>query len=139
MIIRIKYKNVQPLEKLAVGDWIDLTLAENLWIKKDEHKLVPLGVAMELPEGYEAWIAPRSSTFKKYGLIQTNTPGIVDNSFCGDNDWWFWSVYATRDVSIPKGTRVCQFRIMKKMENIDFVEVDILGNKDRNGCGSTGK
>ena len=138
MIIRIKYKNVQPLEKLAVGDWIDLTLAENLWIKKDEHKLVPLGVAMELPEGYEAWIAPRSSTFKKYGLIQTNTPGIVDNSFCGDNDWWFWSVYATRDVSIPKGTRVCQFRIMKKMENIDFVEVDVLGNKDRNGCGSTG-
>lgn len=138
MVIRIKYKNVQPLEKLTVGDWIDLTLAENLWIKKDEHKLVPLGVAMELPEGYEAWIAPRSSTFKKYGLIQTNTPGIVDNTFCGDNDWWFWSVYATRDVSIPKGTRVCQFRIMKKMENIDFVEVDILGNKDRNGCGSTG-
>lgn len=143
MEIKIKYntaeyKGLVPLEQTEKGDWIDLSIASDVWMKKGDFKLIPLGVAMELPEGYEAHIAPRSSTFKKYGLIQTNCPGIIDNTYCGDNDWWFWSVYATRDISIPKGTRVCQFRVVEKMPSVTFNTVEKLGNQDRGGCGSTG-
>ena len=140
MKIRVKYldKTIEPLEKIEKGDWIDLRCAEDVELKKGDRGCLPLGIAMELPEGYEAWVLPRSSTFKKWGILQTNCMGIIDNIYCGDNDWWFYPYYATRDAKINKGDRICQFRIQKKMENIEFETVEILGNKDRGGCGSTG-
>ena len=140
MKIRIKYLNdsIPHLEKTEIGDWIDLRSAEDVELKKGENKLIHLGVAMELPKGYEAHIVPRSSTFKKWGIIQTNHMGVVDNTYCGDDDWWFMSVYATRDVKIEKDDRICQFRIEKKMPKIKFETVEILGNENRNGFGSTG-
>lgn len=140
MKIRIKYLNdsINRLEKIEKGDWIDLRSAEDVELKKGENKLIHLGVAMELPKGYEAHIVPRSSTFKKWGIIQTNHMGVVDNTYCGDDDWWFMSVYATRDVKIEKDDRICQFRIEKKMPKIKFETVEVLGNKNRNGFGSTG-
>ena len=140
MKIRIKYLNdsINRLEKIEKGDWIDLRSAEDVELKKGENKLIHLGVAMELPKGYEAHIVPRSSTFKKWGIIQTNHMGVVDNTYCGDDDWWFMAVYATRDVKIEKDDRICQFRIEKKMPKIKFETVEVLGNKNRNGFGSTG-
>lgn len=140
MKIRIKYLNdsINRLEKIEKGDWIDLRSAEDVELKKGENKLIHLGVAMELPKGYEAHIVPRSSTFKKWGIIQTNHMGVIDESYKGDGDWWFMSVYATRDVKIEKGDRICQFRIEKKMPKIKFETVEVLGNENRGGCGSTG-
>jgi dUTP pyrophosphatase len=140
MKIRIKYLNdsINRLEKIEKGDWIDLRSAEDVELKKGESKLIHLGVAMELPKGYEAHIVPRSSTFKKWGIIQTNHMGVIDESYKGDADWWFMSVYATRDVKIEKGDRICQFRIEKKMPKIKFETVEVLGNENRNGFGSTG-
>lgn len=140
MKIRIKYLNdsINRLEKIEKGDWIDLRSAEDVELKKGESKLIHLGVAMELPKGYEAHIVPRSSTFKKWGIIQTNHMGVVDNTYCGDDDWWFMSVYATRDVKIEKDDRICQFRIVEKMPPIEFETVEVLGNENRGGCGSTG-
>lgn len=140
MKIRIKYLNdsINRLEKIEKGDWIDLRSAEDVELKKGENKLIHLGVAMELPKGYEAHIVPRSSTFKKWGIIQTNHMGVVDNTYCGDDDWWFMSVYATRDVKIEKDDRICQFRIVEKMPPIEFETVEVLSNENRGGCGSTG-
>lgn len=140
MKIKIKYLNnsINRLEKIEKGDWIDLRSAEDVELKKGENKLIHLGVAMELPKGYEAHIVPRSSTFKKWGIIQTNHMGVVDNTYCGDEDWWFMSVYATRDAKIEKGDRICQFRIVEKMPPIEFETVEILGNENRGGYGSTG-
>lgn len=140
MKIKIKYLNdsITHLEKIDKGDWVDLRSAEDVELKQGESKLIHLGVAMELPKGYEAHIVPRSSTFKKWGIIQTNHMGVVDNTYCGDSDWWFMSVYATRDVKIEKGDRICQFRIMEKMPPIEFETVEVLGNENRGGCGSTG-
>ncbi|WP_079709741.1 dUTP diphosphatase [Paraliobacillus ryukyuensis] len=138
--IRIKYfnKDIIKLNKIDQGDWIDLRAAEDVKLCKDEFKLIPLGVAMELPDGYEAHIVPRSSTFKKWGIIETNSMGVVDESYKGDNDQWLFPAYAMRDTEIKKNDRICQFRIMKKMENVDLIEVEALNNKDRNGFGSTG-
>jgi len=138
--IKIKYFNgVQGLELLEIGDWIDLRCAEDITLKSGEFRLIPLGVAMQLPKGYEAHVIPRSSTFKNWGIIQTNGMGLIDESYCGDNDQWFMPVLATRDVQISKNDRICQFRIVKKMEEISFKVVSELGNADRNGHGSTGK
>lgn len=141
MKIKIKYLNdsIKRIEKIEKGDWIDLSSAEDVELKKGESKLIHLGVAMQLPKGYEAHIVPRSSTFKKWGIMQTNHQGVIDNTYCGDDDWWFMSCYATKDVKIEKGDRICQFRIMKKMPKIKFETVEILGNKNRGGFGSTGK
>lgn len=125
-------------KKINQGDWIDLYLAEDVELKKGEIAYIPLGVAMELPQGHEAIIANRSSTLKKYGLIAGSGIGIVDNSYKGDNDEWRWMVIASRDVSIKKGTRICQFRVIKNQPEIEFVKVDNLGNEDRGGYGSTG-
>lgn len=140
MKIKIKYLNdsIIHLEKIEKGDWIDLRSAEDVELKKGESKLIHLGVAMELPKGYEAHIVPRSSTFEKWGIIQTNHMGVIDNTYCGDGDWWFMSVYATRNVKIEKGDRICQFRIVEKMSPIEFETVEVLGNENRGGCGSTG-
>lgn len=140
-VIRIKY--FTDIDKLGnvegkKSDWIDMRSAETIELKAGEFKLIPLGVAMQLPNGYEAHVVPRSSTFKTWGIIQTNSMGVIDNSYCGDNDQWMMPVYATRDTVIHKNDRICQFRIVEKMPTITFEEVEILGNKDRSGFGSTG-
>ena len=142
MNIRIKYFS-DKIEKLRyVGrksDWIDLRAAEEVSLKKGESALIPLGVAMELPKGYEAHVVPRSSTFKNFGLIQTNSMGVIDETYCGDNDQWFFSAYALRDTVIHVNDRICQFRIMEHQPAVTFEETDVLGNEDRGGHGSTGK
>lgn len=140
--IKIKYLTDQ-IEKLKYidgkSDWIDLRAAEKIELKAGEFKLIPLGVAMELPAGYEAHIVPRSSTFKNFGIIQTNHQGVVDSSYCGDNDQWFMPAYAMRDTKIEVNDRICQFRIMENQPALQFDEVASLDNKDRGGIGSTGK
>ena len=140
MNIRIKYftNQIDKLAKITRGDWIDLRSAETIELKAGDFKLIPLGVAMQLPEGYEAHIAPRSSTFKNWGILQTNSIGIIDNSYCGDNDQWLMPVYATRDTIINQNDRICQFRIVANQPSIEFTEVDSLGSQDRGGVGSTG-
>ena len=139
--IRIKYFT-DAIEKLdyieGKSDWIDLRASEEVELKAGEYKMIPLGVAKELPDGYEAHIAPRSSTFKNWGLLQTNSVGVVDGSYCGDNDMWRMPVYATRDTVIHVNDRVAQFRIMKNQPRISFEEVKSLGHADRGGFGSTG-
>ena len=139
--IKIKYhnKNIEKIQKIAKGDWIDLRAAEKVELKAGEFRLVSLGISMQLPEGYEALIAPRSSTFKRWGILQPNSPGVVDNSYCGDDDIWQMPVYATRDTVIEENDRICQFRIQEKMLDVTFTEVDTLGNDSRGGFGTTGK
>lgn len=143
MNLHVKYfkEDTRRLEKFDGGDWIDLSADEDITLKIGDFKLIPLGVAMQLPPNHEAHVAPRSSTFKHWGLIQTNGVGVVDESYCGDNDQWFMPVLATRDVEIKRGDRVCQFRIMEKMPTyrMTIQEVTELGNADRGGHGSTGK
>jgi dUTP pyrophosphatase len=138
--IKIKYFDgeLEKVNKISVGDWIDLRSAIDVTLTKDEFKLIPLGIAMQLPEGYEAHIVPRSSTYKKFGIIQTNHQAVIDESYCGDNDQWFYPAYALRDTTIQKNDRICQFRIVKKMPQVKFTEVSELGNQDRGGIGSTG-
>ena len=140
--IRIRYFS-EEIEKLRYidgkSDWIDLRAAQRAELKKGEFKLIDLGIAMELPEGYEAHIVPRSSTFKNFGIIQTNHMGVIDETYCGDNDRWFFPALAIRDTVIEINDRICQFRIMKHQPPIEFEETDSLGNADRGGWGSTGK
>jgi len=151
LIIKIKYfdDEIERVNKIPIGDWIDLRAANDIILKKGEFALIPLGVAMQLPVGYEAHIVPRSSTFKNYGIIQTNSPGIIDNSYRGDNDQWYMPVYcikpkyeipsiAGKVTVIHKNERICQFRIVESQPEIAFVEVESLGNQDRNGIGTTG-
>jgi dUTP pyrophosphatase len=127
--------NPMPIQH---GEWVDLHTAEDVSLKALEYKTISLGVSMELPEGYYAHIVPRSSAFKKHGVIMTNSIGVIENSYKGDNDVWGFPALAMRDTFIPKGTRLCQFRLEKQAEQIEFIEVDKLGNKDRGGFGSTG-
>ena len=140
--IKIKYHS-DKIDKLTYidgkSDWIDLRAAETVEMKKGEYRMFPLGVAMELPKGYEAIVAPRSSTFKKYGVILVNSIGIIDESYCGDNDQWQFLAFALKDTVIPKNERVCQFRIIKHQPEVELVEVEHLGNADRGGIGSTGR
>ena len=140
MNIKIKYhnENIDKINKISNGDWIDLRAAETVELKGGESKIISLGISMELPEGYEAYIVPRSSTFRKCGIIQTNSIGIVDNSYCGDNDIWGLPVLAMRDTIIHENDRICQFRIVKSMPKIEIEEVDVLGNDNRGSFGSTG-
>jgi dUTP pyrophosphatase len=138
--IKIKYmRGVQKVERFNVGDWIDLRAAEDIVLKAGEFKLIPLGVAMELPEGYEALVAPRSSTFKKMNILLANSIGIIDESYKGDNDEWHFPAYAVKDTFIHKNERICQFRIIQHQPLIHLMEVDHLGNADRGGLGSTGR
>ncbi|WP_288618541.1 dUTP diphosphatase [Eubacterium ramulus] len=140
--IRIKYftDKIDKLEYIdGKSDWIDLRASETVELKAGEFKLIPLGVAMELPKGYEAHVVPRSSTFKNYGLLQVNSCGIIDGSYCGDEDMWRMPVYATRDTVVNFNDRICQFRIMQNQPQIVFQEVNALGNSNRGGFGSTGK
>ena len=140
--IKIKYFT-DKIEKLAYidgkSDWIDLRASEEVTLKQGEFALVPLGVAMELPKGYEAHIVPRSSTYKNFGVIQANHCGVVDGSYCGDNDMWRMPVIAMRDTQIHVNDRICQFRIMKNQPEILFEGVEHLEGKDRGGFGTTGK
>lgn len=140
--IQIKYFS-DEIERLKYidgkSDWIDLRSAAEINMKAGEFKLIPLGVAMQLPEGYEAHVVPRSSTFKNYGIIQTNSMGIIDETFCGDEDQWFLPAYALRDTKIHINDRICQFRIMEHQPTLMFDEVTVLENDNRGGHGSTGK
>ena len=140
--IRIKYFT-DKIEKLKYidgkSDWIDLRCAEEITLKKGEFKLIPLGVAMQLPAGYEAHVVPRSSTFKNFGVIQTNHCGVIDESYSGDNDQWYMPVLAMRDTQIHVNDRICQFRIFEHQPVIEFDETDHLDGVDRGGFGSTGK
>ncbi|KYG29641.1 dUTP diphosphatase [Alkalihalobacillus trypoxylicola] len=138
--IKIKYfeDDLIKIEKVPQGDWLDLRAAQKVELKQGEFKLIPLGVAMQLPKGYEGHVVPRSSTFKNFGIIQTNSMGVIDESYCGDGDQWFFPAYALRDTVIEKNDRICQFRIMKKMPVVELTEVKHLNNEDRGGHGSTG-
>ena len=139
--IKIKYFT-DKIEKLCFiagnSDWIDLRVAEDVVMKKGEFRLIRLGVAMELPQGYEAHVVPRSSTYKNFGLIQTNHMGVIDESYKGDADEWKWPALAMRDTEVHVGDRLCQFRIMKHQPQINFLEVDSLENEDRGGFGTSG-
>ena len=140
MKLLIKYHNeeLEKLEKITKGDWIDLRAAKTIDLKKGDFILIPLGISVKLPKGYEAHIVPRSSTFKKYGIIQTNHMGVIDESYCGDNDEWMMPAYAIRDTHIDFNDRICQFRIMEHQPEIEIEEVNTLGSVDRGGFGSTG-
>ena len=140
MQIKIKYfdEELIRLEKFSNGDWCDLRAAKDVEMRKGEFALIPLGIAMQLPEGYEAHVIPRSSTFKNFKILQTNSFGLIDESYNGDNDQWFFPAYAVEDTVIHKNDRICQFRIEKHQPPIEFVEVSVLGNADRGGHGSTG-
>ena len=138
--IKVKYfTDIDRIEKIECGDWIDLRAAKDIRLKSGEYMLIPLGVSMKLPKGYEAHIVPRSSTFKNFGILQTNHCGIIDESYCGDSDQWMSPEYALRDTSIYKNDRICQFRIIKKMPKIKIKLVDQLGSVNRGGFGSTGR
>lgn len=137
--IYIKYHDdACKIDKIEKGDWIDLRSAEDVVMNAGEHRLISLGISMKLPDGYEAHIVPRSSTFKRFGIIQTNHMGVIDNSYSGDNDVWMMTAYAVRNAEIHKGDRICQFRIMKKQPSLNFIEVKKLNDPDRGGFGSTG-
>ena len=165
--IKIKYfDGAKELEKISKGDWIDLYANKDMFIEEGSRAMIPLGVAMELPDGYEAHLVPRSSTFKTWGIIQTNHMGVIDHSFMGDNDQWHMPVYClmgkdikkdkfytyddylkedvllstseTKGTYIHKGDKICQFRIMEIQPEIEFEKVEVLENEDRNGFGSTG-
>lgn len=140
--INIKYltDNIDKLTYIdGKSDWIDLRAAETVDMEPMEFKLIPLGIAMQLPDGYEAHVIPRSSTFKNFGIIQANSMGLIDESYCGDNDQWYFPAIALRKTTILANDRICQFRIMKHQPQIEFREVDNLNNESRGGIGSTGK
>ena len=139
--LKVKYfdKEIEKIKKINKGDWIDLRSASDIFLTKGQFALIPLGVGMVLPEGYEAHIAPRSSTFKNWKILQVNSVGVVDNSYSGDADQWMMPVFATEDTEIKKNDRICQFRIIEKMPEIEIEEVEHLNDKSRGGFGSTGQ
>jgi len=138
ILIKYHHPELERIERLTVGDWIDLRAAEDVTLKAGDFRIISLGVSMRLPDGYEAHLVPRSSTFKKWGIIQVNHMGIIDNSYSGDGDVWGMAVLAMRDTEIHRNDRICQFRIVERMPAVTFREVDHLGGADRGGFGSTG-
>ena len=141
MQIKIKYfeKDIERIRLIEnKSDWYDLRAAETVTMLKDDFRLIPLGIAIELPKGYEAHVVPRGSTFKNFGVLQTNSMGIIDESYKGDGDQWFFPALAMRNTTIKKGDRICQFRIAQKQPPIEFIEVEHLDNENRGGHGSTG-
>lgn len=141
MEIKVKYfdQEIDKIQKISVGDWIDLRSAEDVDLKAGEYKLIRLGVGMILPDGYEALMAPRSSTPKNSGILMGNSIGVIDNSYSGDEDEWRFPAVAIRDTHITKGDRICQFRLIHNMEPVEIIEVDHLNEISRGGIGSTGK
>lgn len=140
MEIRVKklVDGLHDINQAHNGEWYDLRCAKDMYLIAGDLAYIPLGVAIELPDGYEAIVAPRSSAAKKFGIIQANSLGVIDHAYCGDNDEWMMPVYAIRNTTIHKNDRICQFRIQKIQPEADIVYVSELGNKDRNGIGSTG-
>lgn len=138
--ILIKYhnKNIDKIDKIEKGDWIDLRAAETVELKAGDNKIISLGVSMRIPDGFEAHVVPRSSTYNKWGILQTNHMGVIDNSYSGDNDIWGMPVVAMRDTVLNENDRICQFRIIRKMPDVKFTEVEHLDGEDRGGFGSTG-
>ena len=140
MEIKVKYlRDIKPIKQIKQGDWIDLVAAKAFALRKGDFVNIPLGVAMELPAGYEALVAPRSSTARHLGILMSNSIGIIDESYKGDNDEWHFPCYALRETYIRKNERICQFRIIEHQPQVKLVEVDHLGNEDRGGLGSTGR
>lgn len=140
LTVKLKYHtDILPIEEYDKGDWIDLRAAEDVEMSAGEYRLISLGISMKLPEGYEAHLLPRSSTFKKWGIIQANHMGVIDNSYCGNNDIWCYPAIALRDTKIYKNDRICQFRIMEKQPKFNWMVVDTMDDPDRGGFGSTGK
>ena len=140
--VKVKYHtDIDRLERIGGGksDWYDLRCAKTTHLSKGESSLIPLGISVSIPKGYEALVVPRSSTFKNHGIIMTNSIGVIDESFCGDGDQWHFPAYATRDTVIEKNERICQFRIIKHQPELEFEEVESLGNRNRGGIGSTGR
>lgn len=139
MKIEVYYHaDIPPLKKLPQGDWIDLRAAETVRLRAGEYRPISLGVSMRLPAGYEAHVAPRSSTFKKWGVLMVNGVGVVDESYCGPEDIWHFLALAMRDTCIEKGDRICQFRIVQKMPPLSLERVELLSAPSRGGMGSTG-
>ena len=137
--IYIKYSDgTEEIQKIKQGDWIDLRAAQITPMKKGDFALIPLGVAMKLPRGYEAHVVPRSSTYKNFRVIQANSMGVIDNSYCGNDDMWYFPAIAMEDTVINKGDRICQFRIVKSMPKIEIKTTTFLNEKSRGGIGSTG-
>ena len=140
--IRIKYHSSE-IDRLCYidgkSDWIDLRAAEEVTLKKGEFAYISLGISVSLPEGYEMIIAPRSSTYKNFGIIQPNSPGVVDESYSSDEDIIRCPALAMRDTVIHVNDRICQFRILRHQPRIRFEEVSSLGHEARGGFGSTGK
>lgn len=140
MKIKIKYfSDIEPIAKISVGDWIDLRASKTMSLKSGEYALIPLGVGMILPDGYEAHVLPRSSTPSKFGIMLANSMGVIDNSYAGDADEWHFPAVAIRDTTIHKGDRIAQFRITKNQPSIEFEVVEHLNDVSRGGIGSTGK
>ena len=139
--IKVKYlrEYMARIHLIKNGDWIDLRTGVDVFMKKGDFQLIPLGVAIQLPENTEALLIPRSSTFKKYGIIQANSVGLIDESYCGEQDEWMFPAYATKDIVIPKNTRICQFRIQEHQPNVTIRVVDHLSGENRGGFGSTGE
>ena len=138
--IKVKYHDdIEPLKKIVTGDWIDLRAAEDVEMKPGDFRLISLGVSMKLPYGYEAHVVPRSSTYKNFGIIQANHVGVIDNSYCGNNDIWKFPAIAMRSTIIHKNDRICQFRIVEKQPSLYFETIEHLDGKDRGGFGSTGR
>ena len=139
MKIRVKYlEGATKMKKIAKGNWIDVYAYEDKFVPEGESAMINLGFALDMPENFEGHLAPRSSTFKTWGIIQTNSMGVIDGSYCGDNDEWRMPVYATRDTVVEVGDRICQFRIMENQPKITFEAVEHLGGADRGGFGTTG-
>lgn len=141
MEIKVKYfTDIEPIQFIeGKSDWYDLRASEDMEMKAGEFKLIKLGIAIQLPKGYEAIMAPRSSTFKNFGILQTNSIGVIDETFCGDDDQWRFPALAMRDTVIHKNDRICQFRILQHQPEIKFITVQTLNNANRGGIGSTGK
>ena len=137
--VKIKYHtDILPVDQFENGDWIDLRAAEDVEMRAGDFKLISLGVSMKLPDGYEAHVVPRSSTYRHWGIIQANHMGVIDNSYCGDNDIWKFPAIAIRDTEIYINDRICQFRIVKKQPEFEFEEIDYMEDPDRGGFGSSG-
>lgn len=137
--VKIKYHtDMLPIDKFENGDWIDLRSAEDVEMRAGDFRLISLGISMKLPDGYEAHVVPRSSTYRRWGIIQANHMGVIDNSYCGENDIWKFPAIAIRDTTIYKNDRICQFRIVKKQPEFEFEEVEYMDDPDRGGFGSSG-
>lgn len=139
ILVKVLEKDLKPITSAHDGEWIDLRSAEDVYMAPGDYRKIRLGVAMQLPEGYEGIIAPRSSTFSKWGITMSGSIGVIDNLFCGENDEWSFPAIAWKHTKIHKNDRICQFRIVKSQPHIDICYVDRLENADRGGFGSTGK